>query len=92
MAQKIQKMFCPSCGAPISFEDGREDTFCSHCGSQLVREDDKIEVKMKHQEVMGQQAIDSKHADYNLQQDRHEVIFGIVAVAVILILCLVGFF
>ena len=65
MVQKIQSMFCPSCGAPIAFEDGREDTFCSHCGCQLIRDDDKIEIKMKHQEVM---------ADIEREKARYEML------------------
>lgn len=47
---EIKKMYCPSCGAPVSFEVGREDTFCSHCGSQLYFKDDHLEVKLKHEE------------------------------------------
>ncbi len=47
---EIKKMYCPSCGAPVSFESGREDTFCSHCGSQLYFKDDHLEVKLKHEE------------------------------------------
>ena len=46
----IKKMYCPSCGAPVSFEPGREDTFCSSCGSQLYFQDDHLEVKLKHEE------------------------------------------
>lgn len=48
---EIKKMFCPSCGAPVSFEPGRENTFCSHCGSQLYFHDDHLEVKLKYEEV-----------------------------------------
>ena len=47
---EIKKMYCPSCGAPVSFETGREDTFCSSCGSQLYFQDDHLEVKLKHEE------------------------------------------
>ena len=47
---EIKKMYCPSCGAPVSFEAGREDTFCSSCGSQLYFKDDHLEVKLKHEE------------------------------------------
>lgn len=48
--QKLEKMFCPSCGAPISFEEGRDDTFCSHCGHQIFREDSQLEEKNRHEE------------------------------------------
>ena len=47
---EIKKMFCPSCGGPVSFQPGREDTFCSHCGAQLYFKDDMLEVKLKHEE------------------------------------------
>jgi len=29
---------CPRCGGPVSFEEGREDTFCPHCGTQVFRD------------------------------------------------------
>lgn len=50
MSNEIQKMFCPSCGAPIQFQPGREDTFCSSCGTQLFFKDDHLEMKLKHEE------------------------------------------
>ena len=55
MSNEIQKMFCPSCGGPVSFQPGREDTFCSHCGAQLYFQDDKLEVKLKHEEFVMEQ-------------------------------------
>lgn len=64
---EIKKMFCPSCGAPISFQPGREDTFCSHCGAQLYFQDDHLEVKLKHEEAK------MKHEEVILEyKDREE--------------------
>ena len=56
----VEKVFCPSCGAPVVFEENSEEVFCSHCGSRLHRDDDNIVRKMEHTEKM---------AEY---QDRHE--------------------
>lgn len=67
MAQNLQKMFCPSCGAPIIFEEGREDTFCSHCGCQLHRDDENIVRKMEHVERKLEH--EEKKMEY---KDRHE--------------------
>lgn len=67
MAQNLQKMFCPSCGAPIIFEEGREDTFCSHCGCQLHRDDENIVRKMEHVERKLEH--EEKKMEYT---DRHE--------------------
>ena len=64
---EIKKMYCPSCGAPISFEEGREDTFCSHCGSQLHRDDDNIVRRMEHVERKLEH--EEKMMEY---ADRHE--------------------
>ena len=64
---EIKKMYCPSCGAPISFQPGREDTFCSSCGSQLYFKDDHLEVKLKHEEAK------MKHEEVKLEyEDRNE--------------------
>lgn len=50
MAEKIEVAYCPSCGAPVKFLEGREDTFCSSCGHQLFREDKHLEAKLKLKE------------------------------------------
>lgn len=36
----LEGMVCPACGAPISFENGRDYVFCSHCGVQVFKRDD----------------------------------------------------
>ena len=56
--QNIQKVFCPSCGAPVTFLEGRDDTFCSSCGHQLFREDTQLETKLKHEENMERIKVD----------------------------------
>lgn len=71
MAQKIEKVFCPSCGAPVQFLDGREDTFCTHCGHQIFREDTNLELKLKHEEEMGRQQVE---LDDNRVIDRNNTI------------------
>ena len=47
---KMDKAFCPNCGAPVHFEDGREDTFCQHCGTQVFKIDEQLDIKLKHEE------------------------------------------
>lgn len=51
MAQNLQKMFCPSCGAPLQFIDGREYTFCQYCGYQIFKEDTQLGIKLNHEQV-----------------------------------------
>lgn len=72
----IQKMFCPSCGAPIVFEEGKEDTFCSHCGCQLHRDDENIvrrmehvERKIEHEEKKMEYADRHEEREYTLERD-----------------------
>lgn len=44
MAVKFIQMQCPSCGANLEFEDGRDQVFCSYCGAKImVRDDTKHE-------------------------------------------------
>lgn len=64
---EIQKMYCPSCGAPIVFEEGREDTFCSHCGCQLHRDDENVVRRMEH--IERKLEYEEKKMEY---ADRHE--------------------
>lgn len=73
---EIQKMFCPSCGAPIVFEEGKEDTFCSHCGCQLHRDDENIvrrmehvERKLEHEEKKMEYADRHEEREYTLERD-----------------------
>jgi uncharacterized Zn finger protein (UPF0148 family) len=35
----LESATCPKCGAPIIFEEGRDDVFCSHCGTQVFKDD-----------------------------------------------------
>lgn len=74
MAQKIEKVFCPSCGAPVKFLDGREDTFCTHCGHQLFREDTNLELKFKHEEEMGRQDVEivKQHVKLETEKNAHK--------------------
>lgn len=64
MANKIhpeQKVFCPNCGAPIFFIEGREFTYCQYCGYQVYRPDPKLGMKLRHEEVK-MQFDDNKNA------------------------------
>lgn len=71
MAQKLQKMFCPSCGSPINFIEGRESTFCQYCGYQVFREDDQLELKLQHEQKKW--FFQDRHEDRQMEySDRHE--------------------
>lgn len=71
MAQNLQKMFCPSCGSPISFIEGRESTFCQYCGYQIFREDDQLEMKLHHEQKKW--FFQDRHEDRTMEySDRHE--------------------
>lgn len=90
----IEKMFCPSCGAPIAFEEGREDTFCSHCGSQLHRDDDNVVRKMEHTEIMAEYA--DRHEEREFQEkkvteNRKEALISIVILLVLFALLRIFF-
>lgn len=98
--ETIQKMYCPSCGAPVSFESGREDTFCSHCGSQLYFKDEHLQVKLKHEEAK----LEMEYADKKDQrefeivkekarnkEERKNVIFGLGLTVLIYILGILYF-
>ena len=84
----IEKMFCPSCGAPISFEEGREDTFCSHCGAQLHRDDENIVRRMEHIEKKMEYA--DRHEERVFQEkkateNRKEALIGIAIMIALLV-------
>lgn len=85
----IEKMFCPSCGAPISFEEGREDTFCSHCGTALHRDDDNVVRKMEHIEKKMEYA--DRHEERVFQEkkateNRKEALISIAILLVLFVL------
>lgn len=87
---EIKKMFCPSCGGPVSFQPGREDTFCSHCGAQLYFQDDKLEVKLKHEEVKLEYNNKEKERQYQLEKDKQGYIFAFI-VMLLGVLFVLGF-
>ena len=68
--QELQKVYCPSCGAPIKFLEGRDDTFCTHCGHQIFKEDTMLEKKMEHEEnIMEMMYKEKKEARENEQHN-----------------------
>lgn len=87
---EIKKMFCPSCGAPVSFEVGREDTFCSHCGSQLYFKDDHLEVKLKYADKHEEREFEKEKDIREKKEDRFYMWILIGFVVFLWILLLVG--
>ena len=91
MSQKTQKMFCPSCGAPVSFIEGREFTYCRYCGYQIYHEDPKLGMKLHHEQVRWKYA-DKKDARrleeqrLKMQEDKH-ILAGIIK---IILMCILG--
>lgn len=95
---EIQKMFCPSCGAPIVFEEGREDTFCSHCGCQLHRDDENIvrrmehvERKLEHEEKKMEYADRHEEREYTLEREAQQRKEAFICIAILIILGLIMF-
>lgn len=85
--QKIQKMFCPNCGAPITFQEGRDDTFCMHCGTQCFKEDSQLEMKYKHEEKMTDKAYRKEKMDTMAAL----IFFLSMAVLLIIMMIITGF-
>ena len=90
---EIKKMYCPSCGGPISFESGREDTFCSHCGSQLYFKDDHLEVKLKHEERKMEHEEKMSDIDYkrlareaDVKEAKLAIVIGVVGISIMFIM------
>lgn len=61
MAVKFTSVECPSCGAHLSVEEGREKVFCEYCGTQIImtnenehtyRRVDEAEIKRAETERM----------------------------------------
>ena len=61
MAINVKAIKCPSCGANLSYEEGREKMFCSFCGTAIVltnenehiyRHIDEAEIKQAETERM----------------------------------------
>jgi uncharacterized Zn finger protein (UPF0148 family) len=92
MAQKIEVAHCPSCGAPVKFLDGREDTFCTSCGHQLFREDTNLALKLKHEEF--KMEFEARENEKQKENEFKDVvkgsIFMIIAGAVIYVLFAFG--
>lgn len=47
---EVQKIYCPSCGAPVRFLEGKEYTYCTSCGHQLFKEDIHFEKRMEYED------------------------------------------
>lgn len=89
---EIQKMFCPSCGAPIVFEEGREDTFCSHCGCQLHRDDENIVRKLEHEEKRMEYADRHEEREYTLERESQQRKEAFICIAFLIIFGLLMLF
>lgn len=69
----VEKVFCPSCGAPVVFEDDSEEVFCSHCGSRLHRDDDNVVRKMEHKEKMAEYADRHEEREFEVAKARNSI-------------------
>lgn len=92
MAQVIEKVFCPSCGAPVKFLEGRDDTFCIHCGHQLFKEDTNLELKLKHEEEIGKQEIQKLEQKKEMASDKQITILFILMFVMAISFLLFGLF
>lgn len=55
---EIQKIYCPSCGAPVKFLEGKEYTYCTCCGQQLFKEDAHFEKRMEYEDKQKEREFD----------------------------------
>lgn len=83
----IEKVFCPSCGAPVVFEDGSEEVFCSHCGTRLHRDDDNIVRKMEHTEVMAEYADRHEAREHEKEYNQEQWKIAMKSLIILAIMC-----
>ena len=48
---KINKLYCPSCGAPLEFKDGRTKVYCEYCGSPISLDDESFNMSITNRIV-----------------------------------------
>ena len=68
MAEHVQGMKCPACGAPISLDESVEAVICNYCGTKVFVDDDiykyhrmlKVQTEAKHREAKAQLELDKE--------------------------------
>ena len=57
MKRTINAVVCPRCGAPIRFEEGRDETFCASCGCHIFADSEKSEKEIAHEDKTNELAV-----------------------------------
>lgn len=60
---RLISLKCPSCGAELNIEDGRDICFCTYCGAKILIEQSDEAVKARSRERMVND-ISNKIGDY----------------------------
>ena len=66
MADHVQEMKCPACGAPIFLDESIEGVVCKYCGTKVFVDDEiyryhrilKVKTEAKHREAKAQLELD----------------------------------
>ena len=76
MAEHIQEMKCPACGAPIALDESADAVICSYCGTKVFVDDDiyryhrmlKVQTEAKHREAKAQLELDKEKEVLEIQR------------------------
>ena len=79
MADNVQEMKCPACGAPISLDEGIEAVICEYCGTKVFVDDEiykyhrilKAKSEAKQREAKAQFELEKEKEIFN---DRRKVV------------------
>lgn len=100
MSLQVVTLTCPSCGATLTIDDGRDSCFCSYCGSkvQVVNENEYIyrhidEAGIKQAEVdrdIRMRQLDIEERDKGFDHQVRKILFylWLASIAVVALLCL----
>lgn len=77
MADNIQEMKCPACGAPIELNEGIEAVICEYCGTKIFVDDEfykyhrilKAQVEAKHREAKDQFELEKEKEAFENRRD-----------------------
>lgn len=85
---KMEKAYCPNCGAPVFFKDGRDDTFCQHCGTQVFKTDEQLELKLKYKHKQFDRELE--HFEKSEKSDNSLFKWGLVFIIICFILIIIA--
>lgn len=76
MADHVQEMKCPACGAPIFLDESIEGVVCKYCGTKVFVDDEiyryhrilKVKTEAKHREAKAQLELDKEKEALDTQR------------------------